>query len=81
MEGGDGYDEDKNRHLNTSDLSVDQMKKPLINTASDISGGTTSNQNSFGVPPKLNLAGMASPASPTTLKNADADVNIKPSEL
>ena len=36
---------------------------------------------SFGGPPRLDLGGMASPSSPTTQRNADADLNIKPSQL
>ena len=53
------------------------MKKPLINTQSDMSGS----YNSFSEAPKLDLAGFASPSSPTTYRNATGDVNIKPSQL
>ena len=39
--------------------------------------------NSFGsvAGPTLDLTGCTSPSSPTTYRNADADINIKPSAL
>ena len=43
-----------------------------------IAGGDEDKVASFG---PLRLDNMTSPSSPTTMRNADADLNIKPSKL
>ena len=86
-------DEFNGRANRTQHLSeADPAKRPLNYTAANTSGSDMNRSSSHtmynslsdgsGPPAAIDMSkgGFASPASPKTLKNADADINIKPSK-